>query len=63
MALAAQPDLSARLRTDEHGLRARLERREALLDVLRGTQSALDPAAVARFLVRWAPAWIPAAAG
>ena len=62
MALAAQPDLSARLRTDELGLRARLERREALLEVLRGTQSALDPAEIARFLVRWAPAWIPAAA-
>jgi diguanylate cyclase (GGDEF)-like protein len=62
MALAAQPDLWARLRTDEHGLRARLERREALLDLLRGTHATLEPSAVAAFLVEWAPGWIPAAA-
>jgi diguanylate cyclase (GGDEF)-like protein len=61
MALAAQPDLSTRLRTDEGGLRARLEGRQALADVLRGTQSLLDPTAIARFLVGWAPAWVPAA--
>src|SRR5687767_2174244 len=60
MALAAQPDLSARLRSDGDGLRVRLERREALLELLHGTQATLDPAAIARYLVQWAPAWIPA---
>jgi diguanylate cyclase (GGDEF)-like protein len=60
MALAAQPDLSARLRTDADGLRVRLERREALLELLRGTQATLDPSAIAAYLVNWAPAWIPA---
>jgi len=60
MALAAQPDLSARLRSDEHGLCARLERREALLEVVRGTQASLEPPAVALYLVQWAPVWIPA---
>ncbi len=59
MALAAQPDLSARLRTDDHALKSRLERREALLEVVRGTQATLDPGGVARFLVEWAPSWIP----
>ena len=37
MALAAQPDLSTRLRSDGDGLRLRLERRESLLELLRGT--------------------------
>jgi diguanylate cyclase (GGDEF)-like protein len=60
MALAAQPDLFARLKTDEHGLRLRLEHRDALVGLLRGTQALLDPSAIARFLVEWAPAWIPA---
>jgi diguanylate cyclase (GGDEF)-like protein len=61
MDLAAQPDLWARLRTDEHGLRSRLEGREALLRVVRGTQGTLDPLEIARFLVEWAPEWIPVA--
>ena len=39
MALAAQPDLSARLRSDGDGLRIRLERREALLELQNGTRS------------------------
>jgi diguanylate cyclase (GGDEF)-like protein len=60
MAFAAPPDLTTRLRTDEDGLRARLEGRQALAGLLRGTQSLLDPTAVARFVVGWAPSWIPA---
>ena len=60
MALAAQPDLSARLRTDGDGLRIRLERRETLLELLHGIQATLDPSAIAAYLVAWAPGWIPA---
>jgi diguanylate cyclase (GGDEF)-like protein len=60
MALAAQPDLSARLRSDGDGLRIRLERRETLLELLHGIQATLDPSAIAAYLVAWAPGWIPA---
>ncbi len=59
MALAAQPDLSARLRTSQRALRARLERRESLVDVLRATHASLDPQKVGEFLVAWAPGWWP----
>jgi diguanylate cyclase (GGDEF)-like protein len=31
-----------------------------LLQLLRGTQTTLDPSAIANYLVHWAPAWIPA---
>ena len=61
MAVAAKPDPSARLRSDERGLRSRLERREALLAVLRQANATVDPQAIATFLVEWAPGWIPAA--
>jgi diguanylate cyclase (GGDEF)-like protein len=59
MALAAQPDLAARLRSSQRTLRARLERREALLDLLRATHASLDPQKIAEFLVSWAPSWWP----
>jgi diguanylate cyclase (GGDEF)-like protein len=59
MALAAQPDLAARLRSSQRTLRARLERREALLDLLRATHASLDPQKVADLLVAWAPSWWP----
>ena len=59
MALAAQPDLSSRLRSSQRGLRARLERREALADLVRATQLSLDPQKVSEFLVRWTADWLP----
>jgi len=59
MALAAQPDLMTRLRSSQRALRARLERREALADVLRATHASLDPQKVGEFLVSWAPGWLP----
>ncbi|HXE81601.1 MAG TPA: GGDEF domain-containing protein [Vicinamibacterales bacterium] len=48
------------MRAAQRGLRARLERRSALVDVLRITHSSLDPQKVSEFLVNWAPEWIPA---
>jgi diguanylate cyclase (GGDEF)-like protein len=48
------------MKSAQRGLRARLERRAALVDVLRATHSSLDPQKVAEFLVNWAPDWIPA---
>jgi diguanylate cyclase (GGDEF)-like protein len=59
MALAAQPDLSARLRTSQRTLRTHLERREALVEVSRATHATLDAQKVAEFLVSWAPGWWP----
>lgn len=59
LGLATQPDLAARMKTAQRGLRARLERRSALVDVLRATHSSLDPQKVSEFLVNWAPEWIP----
>ena len=59
MSQAAQPDLAARLRTSQRSLRARLERRDAMLDVLRAAHASLDPQKVAEFLVSWAPGWFP----
>jgi diguanylate cyclase (GGDEF)-like protein len=59
MALAAQPDLSSRLRACQRGLRPRLERRDTLVDVVRATQASLDPQKVAEYLVRWAADWLP----
>ena len=58
--VTSPPDLAARLKASQRALRARLERRAALVDVLRATHSSLDPAKVAEFLVNWAPEWIPA---
>ena len=59
MALTAQSDLATRLKA-QRGLRARLERREALVEVLRATHASLEPQRVAEFLVGWAPGWLPA---
>jgi diguanylate cyclase (GGDEF)-like protein len=59
MALAALPDLSARLRSCQRGLRARLERRETLAELVRATHAPLNPQTVAEFLVRWAGEWLP----
>jgi len=59
MALAAKPDLFARLRADAT-LHTRLATREALDTVIAGTSSTLDPDTIAAFLVDWAHGWIPA---
>jgi diguanylate cyclase (GGDEF)-like protein len=59
LSLASSPDLAARLKS-LRGVRSRLDRRAALVDILRATHSSLDPQKVAEFLVNWAPEWIPA---
>lgn len=59
VAVATQPDLAARLRISQRGLRARLERRESLIEVLRATHASLEPQRVGEFLVQWAPRWLP----
>lgn len=60
LAVTSSPDLATRLKSSQRALRARLERRAALVDVMRATHSTLDPQKVAEFLVNWAADWLPA---
>ena len=57
---AGRPDLAARLRTRARGLRARLDRRDALIEAVREANATLDPRKVAEWLARQAQEWIPA---
>ena len=56
----ANPDLAARLRIAERGLRRRLERREELIELVRRVDSTLEPRDVAAALIDRASTWIPA---
>jgi diguanylate cyclase (GGDEF)-like protein len=60
LAPAAGLDLSARLKTFQTALRSRLERREALVDVVRAVNASLEPARIAELVVERAGTWIPA---
>jgi diguanylate cyclase (GGDEF)-like protein len=53
-------DLSKRLRVFQHALRSRLERRDALLDIVRAVNTPLDPARLAELIVERAATWVPA---
>src|SRR5262245_66408358 len=57
---ASRPDLAARLRAFQRALRSRVERRDALLDVMRAVSASLDPEKVGEFIVERAATWIPA---
>ena len=57
---ARRPDLAARVKARQRTLRAELERRDALADVVREANATLDPQQIAAWLVRQAGAWIPA---
>lgn len=54
------PDLAARLRTSERRLRTRVERRDALIDVVRAVNATLEPPKIADAILDHAAAWIPA---
>jgi diguanylate cyclase (GGDEF)-like protein len=60
--LSAAPglDLAKRLRVFQHALRSRLERRDALLDIVRAVNTPLDPARLAELIVERAATWVPA---
>jgi diguanylate cyclase (GGDEF)-like protein len=60
VSLAAETDLSARLRAQQRSLRSRVERRDALLEVFRAVSEPLNPLKVAELLVERAATWIPA---
>jgi diguanylate cyclase (GGDEF)-like protein len=53
-------DLATKLRVFQRALRSRVERRDALLDMVRAVNATLEPAKVADLIVERAAAWIPA---
>jgi diguanylate cyclase (GGDEF)-like protein len=53
-------DLAARLRVFQRALRSRVERRDALVDIVRAVNATLEPTRIAETLVERAATWIPA---
>jgi len=53
-------DLAARFRLFQRALRSRVERRDALIDIVRAVNTTLEPAKVAEALVERAATWVPA---
>jgi diguanylate cyclase (GGDEF)-like protein len=53
-------DLATRLRVFQRALRSRVERREALVDIIRAVSATLEPDKIAELLVDRAATWIPA---
>jgi len=53
-------DFAARIRLFQRVLRDRMERREALVDIVRAVNTTLEPAKIAELLVDRASAWVPA---
>jgi diguanylate cyclase (GGDEF)-like protein len=53
-------DLSTKVRVFQRALRSRVERRGALLDIVRAVNTTLEPAKVADHIVDRAATWIPA---
>ena len=57
---AQRLDFAGRVRARLRPLRARIERRDAMIDAVREANASLDPKAVGGWLVRQADEWIPA---
>src|SRR3954463_12479745 len=53
-------DLATKLRVFQRALRSRVDRRDALLDIVRGVNSTLEPDKIADIIVDRAATWIPA---
>jgi diguanylate cyclase (GGDEF)-like protein len=53
-------DLATKLRVFQRALRSRVERRDALLDIVRAVNTSLEPATVADQIVDRAATWVPA---
>jgi diguanylate cyclase (GGDEF)-like protein len=53
-------DLATRLRVFQRALRSRIERREALIDIVRAVNTTLEPPKIADLIVERAATWIPA---
>lgn len=53
-------DLATKLRLFQRALRSRVERRDALLDIVRAVNTTLEPPKIAELLVERASTWVPA---
>jgi diguanylate cyclase (GGDEF)-like protein len=53
-------DLATKLRVFQRALRSRVERRDALLDIVRAVNTTLEPPKIGELIVDRAAAWIPA---
>src|SRR3954454_16259961 len=53
-------DLATRLRVFQRALRSRVERRDALLDIVRAVNTPLEPPKIAELIVDRASTWVPA---
>src|SRR5436309_473319 len=53
-------DLAMRLRVFQRALRSRVERRDALVDIVRAVSTTLEPDRIAELIVERAASWIPA---
>jgi diguanylate cyclase (GGDEF)-like protein len=53
-------DLATKLRVFQRALRSRVERRDALVDIIRAVNTTLEPVKVAELIVDRAATWIPA---
>ena len=53
-------DLATKLRVFQRALRSRVERRDALLDIVRAVNTTLEPSKIADFIVERAATWVPA---
>jgi diguanylate cyclase (GGDEF)-like protein len=53
-------DLATRLRVFQRALRSRVERRDALIDIVRGVNATLEPQKIAEVIVDRAATWLPA---
>jgi diguanylate cyclase (GGDEF)-like protein len=53
-------DLATRLRVFQRALRSRVERRDALIDIVRAVNTTLEPAKIAEEIVERGSTWLPA---
>src|SRR5882762_3142865 len=53
-------DLATKLRVFQRALRSRVERRDALLEILRAVNTSLEPPKIAEVIVERAATWVPA---
>src|SRR5579864_6883530 len=53
-------DLATRLRVFQRALRSRVERRDALIDIVRGVNATLEPVKIADAIAQRAATWVPA---
>jgi len=53
-------DLATRVRVFQRALRSRVERRDALLDIVRAVNTTLEPPKIAELIVDRASTWVPA---